>query len=438
MSLAQRILDHPWFSRRSAEYYRWYPKSLALARNYSWAPENAPTIEGAYIHIPYCDHVCGFCPYNKVEGRQNEHETYVDGLMAEIEIYGSLSASRPLNFVYFGGGTPSVLRGDQIGRILDRLARRFGLAGDCEITLEAHPTHISKRALTAWASSGVTRVSSGVQSFDEETLRVLGARHTAADSLSAATALGQSQLRTGIDLLYRVPGQGSKELLSDILRTVSLGGIEHLSLYSLFLQNDEGQPSNYDEIHLSVDAYEALGEAGFQHYASCASGGFDFGRGRTAFSEYELRHWQAPQAAYLGLGAGAIGFVGAQTVNLHSIKRYLQAVIDGVLPVMAVGTVDVMEEQHRYWSLGVKTLSVDLDPFRAKFGFEALQRFLVLSHRLEQEGMVECDVASVRLTDVGRFYVDQISEVFWSPEQFSIAHPETEELRRFEASWSSM
>ena len=429
--LAEKIIAHPWFSRRFAEYYRWYPKSLTLY-NPNLFDVSDSTIKGMYIHIPYCDQICRFCPYNKLKTDPSEYDDYVSTLIKELELYKRHIGVSNLEYVYFGGGTPSVLSFDQVGSVLDQVNALFGLSSNTEVSFEAHPTHLGKNYIHSLKRLGVTRISTGVQSFDGDRLKVIGATHGEEDSLAACRALSDNMDNWGIDLLYRCQGQSVIDWEAELKRCLEFGNIKHISCYTLSLEGSSQQPSPKDDAAMAALAYEYLRSQDFDHYASCATGGFDFAKGGYP-GVYERKHWEAPQDQYLGIGAGAFGYVGRfLTINHHNLKRYAEIVNEGSLPILSACETSKEEERHRYFVLGIKTMEVDLEKYTELFSADPLADFSEQIVLLKEAGLIEIRDSKLGLTEVGRFYVDQVSEQFWSNEQKGIQHPETPALRKLE------
>jgi oxygen-independent coproporphyrinogen-3 oxidase len=429
--LAEKIIAHPWFSRRFAEYYRWYPKSLTLFNSNLFDLSDS-TIKGMYIHIPYCDQICKFCPYNKLKTDPSDYDDYVSTLLRELKIYKRHIGVSDLEYVYFGGGTPSVLSVDQVGSILEQINELFGLNSKTEISFEAHPTHLRKDYINSLKQLGITRISTGIQSFDANRLKVIGATHGEEDSLAACRALSDNMDNWGVDLLYRCQGQSVKDWESELTRCLEFRNIKHISCYTLSLADSTQQPSPEDDAAMASLAYEYLRSQSFDHYASCATGGFDLAKkGYTGI--YEKKHWEAPQDQYLGIGAGAFGYVGRfLTINHHNLKRYAEIVNGGSFPILSARETSKLEERHRYFVLGVKTMEVNLEKYTKLFSSDPLLDFHEQIALLEEEGLIEVIDDKLNLTEVGRFYVDQVSEQFWSDEQKSIQHPETPALRKLE------
>jgi oxygen-independent coproporphyrinogen-3 oxidase len=428
--IAETVIAHPWFNRRIAEYYRWYPKSL-IPFNPSLFNVSDSIIKGIYIHIPYCDQICRFCPYNKLKTNPSDYDVYVSTLLKELELYQRHIRRRNLKYIYFGGGTPSVLSIDHIGLILDQVNARFGLYSETEISFEAHPTHLNKDYIADLNRLGITRISTGVQSFNRDRLEVIGATHKERDSLAACRILSDNANNWGIDLLYRCPGQSVKDWELE-LKTCLEFDIKHISCYTLYLPDSSVQPSPEDDAAMAALAYEYLCSQGFDHYASCATGGFDFAK-NGYMGVYEKRHWEAPQDHYLGIGAGAFGYVGRYlTINHHDLKHYANLINRGSLPISSACETSKEEEKHRFFVLGVKTMEVDLKKYAENFSADPLVDFNDQITLLRKAELIEVRDDKLRLTEVGRFYIDQISEVFWSIEQKEIQHPETTALRKLE------
>lgn len=429
--LAEKIIAHPWFSRRFAEYYRWYPKSLALY-NPTLFEVSDSTIKGMYIHIPYCDQICRFCPYNKLKTDPSEYDYYVSTLIKELKLYERHIGVSNLEYVYFGGGTPSVLSVDQVGSILEQVNALFGITSKTEVSFEAHPTHLCKDYIDSLRRLGITRISTGIQSFNGNRLKAIGATHGEEDSLAACRALSDNMDNWGVDLLYRCQGQSVKDWEAELKRCLEFGNIKHISCYTLSLADSSQQPSPTDDAAMAALAYEYLRSQDFHHYASCATGGFDFAKGGYT-GVYEKKHWEAPQDQYLGIGAGAFGYVGRfLTINHHNLKRYAEIVNEGSLPILSARETSIGEERHRYFVLGIKTMEVDLEKYTELFSGDPLVDFREQIDLLKDQGLIEIRDSKLRLTEVGRFYVDQVSELFWSNEQKDIQHPETNELVRLE------
>ncbi|RVE87076.1 coproporphyrinogen-III oxidase family protein [Sinorhizobium meliloti] len=442
MTLHDSVITHPWFPRRESEYLRWYPKGLIpragarpsdLVDLVAGAGLNHRGVDGIYIHIPFCDRLCRFCPFNKRQIDNALLSRYVASLIHEIALYGEVvGRASALRYVYFGGGTPSVLSAEQVSRILAAVDQYIGDLTGAEITLETHPTHARADYLAPVMATGITRISIGAQSFHDTELRSLGAQHASEDVHEALDTARNLGIKMGIDLLYRSVNQNFDDWLISLENAVQHEAIDHVSCYSLVLKSDRDQPDATADAKFACIAVEALTTAGFEHYASCATGGLDFARPGSS-CRYELEHWRAPQTTFLGLGAGAFGFLGrCNTVNGLGIPEYIGQLEGGQLPIASVRPLSDEELMRRYFVLGVKTLSVDLRRFEAQFNVAAMDVFMDKFSTLLSHGLAEIEEDRLALTAVGRLYTDQICETFYTAEDQLEVHPEEPEIRRAE------
>lgn len=426
----QQFVGHPAFFARDSVYIRWYPKSLSPPPAVGLAGEPLRP-RGAYIHIPFCDVLCRFCPFNKRQSEPELISRFVNALLGEIRLYGQRTEGPGLDYVYFGGGTPSVLSAAAVERILVALRDEIGLTSGAEITLESHPTHIDLDFVRDRRALGITRFSTGLQAFDAPTLEGLGAHHGTEDVariFKVANVIGQP---IAIDLLFRCEGQTLDNWRSQ-LRRATQEEVAHVSCYSLILKSDNRQPSLELEARMTLVIEEMLAPAGLSHYASCASGGFDYAR--EGFEcRYETGHWAAPQDEFIGLGPGALGFLGTRTtVNGLDVPAYIKRIDAGLLPLVSATQANVEELRRRFFVLGVKALVVPLDRYRELFAEEAEQRFSDEFSQLTRLGFAQIDRDQLTLTPLGRLFVDSISEIFFSPVERDVPHPEEPEIRRVE------
>jgi oxygen-independent coproporphyrinogen-3 oxidase len=424
----KHAMEHPWYASRVNEYYRWYPKTLSRP---STLERTARNISGFYVHVPFCEHICSFCTYNKRKANSIAIEQYVRALLREIHHYSQVGAAGTIEFIYFGGGTPSALSDEQVAQVLEGIRLAFPLSRTCEVSFEMHPTHVTPVRLESLAALGVTRVSSGIQSLDDAILHRIRATHNISASISALDALANWNGSAAVDLLYRCPGQDVDSWCKQLDRVIGEWRIPHISCYSLYLEDEEGQPTKDADMSMAAHAMQLCEMAGLEHYASCASGGFDVGK-PDHLCEYEYRHWAAPQTAFLGIGAGALGYIGTDvTANISDIDAYSAATKRG-LPLCSSMAVTESEAMHRYMVLGAKTLQIPKRPFFSQFGIELASVFEQQIENLCIHGMLREEEEDLHVTDLGRLFVDQISSAFWSESERDVVHPDTDVLKEFE------
>ena len=265
-----------------------------------------------YVHLPWCLKKCPYCDFNSHElGRGGRDEAtlpearYLDALRADLEASLPLVWGRTVHTVFIGGGTPSLFSPEGIARLLSDLRALLPLAPGCEVTLEANPGTFERDRFRAFRQAGVTRLSIGVQSFDDAKLKALGRVHDGAQARAAVDEAAASFETFNLDLMYALPGQSLDGLATD-LRTALAFQPPHLSLYHLTLEPNTAfaarppvLPDEDNSAEMLDRLVEWTGEAGLQRYEVSA-----YARPGHR-SAHNLNYWQFGD--YLGLGAGAHG-----------------------------------------------------------------------------------------------------------------------------------
>jgi oxygen-independent coproporphyrinogen-3 oxidase len=261
-----------------------------------------------YIHVPWCVRKCPYCDFNShaIDADQPLPEVaYLDALRDDLEAALPQVWGRSVHSVFLGGGTPSLLSGAAVERLLSEVRARLSLAADCEITLEANPGTFEAGRYAQFRAAGVNRLSIGVQSFDDASLRALGRVHDGAQALRAVEAAQRHFENFNLDLMIGLPGQSARQAGQDIAQALACAP-PHLSVYQLTLEPNtvfhKYPPSLPDEDSLDAIQREVegrLGAAGFEHYEVSAWAQ----PGRAA--RHNLNYWEFGD--YLGIGAGAHG-----------------------------------------------------------------------------------------------------------------------------------
>ena len=297
---------------------------------------------GVYVHVPFCERVCPYCDFAVVATRRlapRDEERYVAALLAELAGRAPAFAGRGLETIYFGGGTPALLRPDSIERIVLALRRAFAGAPR-EITLEANPSTLERERLPAFRAAGIDRLSLGVQSFDDRILQRLGRAHRAEavhGTLAAARSAGFENL--SLDLMVGAPGQTEGDLERDLDAALAFGP-EHLSAYALTLEPGTPFATAVGAGRLVVPDDDAVAEglertdarleaAGLRRYevSSWARPGRE--------SQHNQRYWR--RAPVLGLGVGAHSTeppsararFGSRSANERSLPAWLARIEAG-------------------------------------------------------------------------------------------------------------
>ncbi len=258
-----------------------------------------------YVHIPWCLKKCPYCDFNSHELRSGElpEQAYLQALLADLEAALPLVWGRPVSSIFIGGGTPSLFSPDAVDRLLGDIRARLPLEADCEITLEANPGTFEKDRFRAFRHAGVTRLSIGVQSFNDEHLQALGRIHDRRQAIAAVEEAAAAFDTFNIDLMYALPGQTMAHLERDMLQALALMP-PHLSVYHLTIEPNTYFARFPPRLPDDDDAYAMLDRitemtmgAGMDRYEVSAY----------AKSAHRCRHnlnyWQFGD--YLGIGAGA-------------------------------------------------------------------------------------------------------------------------------------
>jgi len=264
-------------------------------------------IQSLYLHVPFCTWVCKYCDFNAYAVLEGLIPPYVDALSREIDVAGAELPVGPLETVFIGGGTPSLLTNAQVRQLLDRV-RAIGLAPEAEVTLEANPSNVTAEHVEGWLAAGVNRLSIGVQSLQPDALRFLERLHSGTDAIAAIrTARAGGFANVSADLLFGVPGVDLVAWI-DTLGSVLDEGVQHLSAYELTVESGTrlGQevrtglvrmPGADDQLEQYWAAAARLEAAGYAHYeiSNWAQPGYA--------CQHNLAAWN--YQPYLGCGAGA-------------------------------------------------------------------------------------------------------------------------------------
>ena len=262
-----------------------------------------------YVHWPFCQSKCPYCDFNSHVREAVDEARFRAAYLIEIDYFAGLARGRRVTSLFFGGGTPSLMAPETVAAVIDRVARRWRLAADVEITLEANPNSVEAERFTGYRAAGVNRLSLGVQSFDDDALRFLGRRHDAAQAV-AALALAQDIFpRVSFDLIYARPDHRVAAWRAELARALAFG-TEHLSLYQLTLEPGTPFHARAARGALTVpddDAAAALCDATHEMLERAGMAAYEisnFARPGCE-SRHNLAYWRGGD--YIGVGPGAHG-----------------------------------------------------------------------------------------------------------------------------------
>ena len=370
-----------------------------------------------YVHLPWCLRKCPYCDFNSHEWRSGgeiPEQRYMDALIADVEQALPLIWGRSIHSIFIGGGTPSLFSPQAIDRLLAALRARLRVDPGCEVTLEANPGTFEKDRFRAFRAAGVTRLSIGVQSFDDRFLQALGRVHNRAQALAAAEEAAAAFDTFNLDVMYALPGQSVADLRQDIGTALALAP-PHLSVYHLTIEPNTyfakypptvpEDDTAYEMLDVITEMTAAKGLARYEVSAYAKVGHQCVHNGNYwAFGDY------------LGIGAGAHGKLSfahriVRQVRFRDPARYMEQALAG----RPVATEDEVKRADLPFEFMLNAL-------RLREGF-ALQDFMdrtglplsaieVPLERARQQGLIERDWQRVRTTERGFDFLSDLQELF--------------------------
>ncbi len=364
-----------------------------------------------YLHIPFCEHKCLYCDFYSLESL-DRRAAFVDALCAEIADFSACYRGEPIETIFFGGGTPSLLTPAELERIMLLLHTRFAVQEDAEITLETNPGTVDEAKLRAFRALGVNRLSLGVQSFHEDDLRFLTRIHSA-DQARSCVAMAQKIgfPSVNLDLIFALPGQTMERWEENLNEALRLG-TDHLSAYSLIVERntplarmvDAGEVRtlpNETEAAMYARTMERLASAGFEHYE--VSNYAKPGRR----SRHNMNYWTHEH--YLGFGPSAHSFWDRRRWwNIANLSTYCTALEEGSSPAAGEELLTETELIEETVMLGLRSSGIDLERFRRDFGRDLTIAAKPELEALSSEGLVLLSGTTLRLTDKGFLVCDDI------------------------------
>jgi oxygen-independent coproporphyrinogen-3 oxidase len=405
-----------------------------------------------YVHVPFCRHRCGYCDFTLIAGRDDLRDAYLDALEREMDRVGWDESASPTGFrsggtrglgppyeldtLFFGGGTPSHLTGPQLERLVAIVRRRFrwhvgreepaGLRPAAllnpEISLEANPLDLTDDVLELLAALSVNRLSIGVQSFDMDALRLLERDHSPSDVRALIPRVQRWFSNVSVDLIFGVPGQSLHSWRETLREAVDLG-VTHISTYGLTFEpgtafttrRRRGELQSVDE-ELERTQYAAamddLAVAGFEQYEIS-----NFARKRPGDSHpwasgfeclHNLNYWRG--GTYYGFGPGAARYInGRRETNIRSTLGYLARLSRDLSPTAEVDELDAEDRARECIFLGLRmNAGMSRAEFRRHTGFDLDELTGGAIQTNLENGWLEDDGETVRLTHMGRFVADRV------------------------------
>ena len=369
-----------------------------------------------YVHLPWCIRKCPYCDFNSHEMRATDlpETRYLDALVADLESALELVWGRTVHSIFIGGGTPSLFSPQAIDRLLGDIRARLRLTPDCEITLEANPGTFERDRFRAFRSAGVTRLSVGVQSFNDAHLKALGRVHDSGQALAAVQEAACAFDTFNIDLMYALPGQTMDGLRADLRQALDLGS-PHISIYHLTIEPNTvfakfppavpDEDSAYEMLDLVTNSAAA---AGLQRYEVSA-----YARpGHRCW--HNLNYWQFGD--YLGIGAGAHGKLSfAHRVLRQARHRDPRSYMEKAMAGNAVASSTEVARADLPFEFMLNALRLkegfELTQFTQRTGL-AINSIDAALQEAEKRGLIARSLTHVKPTDHGFDFLNDLQTLF--------------------------
>ena len=364
-----------------------------------------------YLHIPFCVRKCNYCDFFSASGTPKEQADYVSAMVQEIQSYQELSGEYEVHTIFLGGGTPSLLTPEQIEQIFNAIYHTFSVNENAEITMEMNPGTVDIEKLRAMKAAGVNRLSIGLQSAQNEELKMLGRIHTYEEFLETWRLTEQAGFKNrNIDLMSALPGQ-TMESYEDTLSKVLALEPEHISAYSLILEEgtvfydwyekgklDRGAwklPSEEEEYAMGELTIQRLAEAGMHRYeiSNYAKSGKE--------CRHNLGYWD--RVEYLGIGAGSSSLIkGERFDHIRDRKAYIEKIRNGEPILIDREILSVESQMEEFMYLGLRKIEgVSRTDFQNYFGKNVDDVYGEILDKLEEEQLLEFSGDRIRLTHRG-------------------------------------
>lgn len=354
-----------------------------------------------YIHIPFCIKKCAYCDFLSMQAKSDVQEAYLQALLNEIA-HTNVDNGYQIVSVFIGGGTPSVLPGEWIGIILEKLKTRFSFSIDAEISIECNPGTVDGKKLALYQQAGINRISFGLQSCNNQELLRLGRIHsyeTFLESYETARAAGFANIN--VDLMSGLPMQTLADWEDSLHQTVQLAP-EHISAYSLIIE--EGTPFALQKLTLPDEeterqmyerTHEILEQYGYRQYeiSSYAKKGFA--------CRHNIGYWQ--RVPYLGIGLGAASLIqDTRYSNTQDLAVYLKKSKEPDSIRYNYEVLDKKARMEEFLFLGLRMLKgIRLEDFKHQFSAELLDLYGEQIKRMIKQGLLSLDDWSLKLTRQG-------------------------------------
>jgi len=365
-----------------------------------------------YIHIPFCDHKCIYCDFYSIITSESI-TPFLKALKAEIKFYSErFRDQRELISIYFGGGTPSLMKPEYIASIIDSVKQNFNVKEDAEITLETNPGTVDGSKLKEFKNIGINRLSIGIQSFDDDELKFLTRIHnskTAIETVKNASAAGFENI--SLDLIFNLPGQTKMKWQANLKQALRLP-VKHVSAYSLILER--GTILNKMVLDGKVKMQDT------DHDANLYETTIDFFEGN-GFHQYEVSNFAIPgyeclhnisywnHTEYFAFGTSAHSFINDKRWwNYSSAKKYIAEINEKGNAVAGMEELSDIQKHNEYVMLSLRSSGLELNEYKSRFGEAWLKEKNHYFQKLENQNLIIMNDDHIKFTKQGYALCDEI------------------------------
>ena len=368
-------------------------------------------MSGIYIHIPFCKQACHYCDFHFSTTTGNK-DLMIQAICKELFLRKSEIPNEPIETIYFGGGTPSLLTAKDITELLNVIGDHYQIIAEPEVTLEANPDDLDEGKISELSDVGINRLSIGIQSFNDEDLRLMNRAHDSAQAHRCLEEVRKYFENISVDLIYGIPGMGNSRWNKNI-ETVLKYKIPHISAYALTVEPRtalksfivKGLVDDVDEEQAEqhyIVLQQVLSRAGFVHYEISNFGMPGF------FSANNTAYWRGN--TYLGFGPSAHSYDGLRrSWNVRNNPKYIRALNEGLLPAES----ELLSKNDRfneYVMTGLRTIwGVSLDKLREDFGPQYPDFLMEQAQVFMDDKLLYLEEGVLRATKKGKFLIDGIA-----------------------------
>jgi oxygen-independent coproporphyrinogen-3 oxidase len=390
------------------------------------APANFPAL-GLYVHIPFCAQRCDYCYYRSYSGRdRHEWDDYTAALASELAQYRATAylSGRDVHFVYFGGGTPSLLTAGQIARLLRALQQQFPWDGATEVTFECAPRSINAEKLAVLRQQGVMRVSLGVQQFDDRVLRQNGRVHMIAEVFRAYDAIRQAGFdNVNIDLMVGLLAETDETFFGSVEQAIEREA-DSVTVYQLEIPRNTPLYRSLQDGTLSLPpaSWTTKRDRLRTAFTMLNHGGYTLRSAYTAVKDPQRHRFDYQDEQYrgcdlLGIGTSSFSYLGGiHFQKIADMEPYISAVQEGHFPHFRAYALRAEEQMVREFVLQLKLGRAEHDYFHRKFGVSIADDFQAPLAAAQARGWLTLEAGDVVLTREGLLRVDRMLPMFYLPD----------------------